>query len=209
MAAMLFYLAMARHTENDSYLVKRCIAEDLAAWSDLIKRYSNLITISIENRLKKYGFDLPRQDIEDIRQDMLGSIWRDKKLEGVKNREDISYWLAIVSGNAAMEYVRKRLSCKPKTVSIFDKLDEKELAEFIPSKALNPNDEASKNELSKKIDASLAALPSKERLIIKLNFFHGKKYEEISDILNLPAGTVSSYVKRAKEKLRESLKDFR
>ena len=80
--------------------------------------------------------------------------------------------------------------------------------ELIPSTGLNPSDELAKNELSKKIEEAVDALPTKEKLIIKLNLIYEKKYDEIAKILNLPKGTVSSYIKRAKEKLRCALKDF-
>lgn len=200
---------MKHDAEDDINLVEGCLRKDLASWAALVKKYSGLIYISIENRLKKYGFALPRQDIEDIRQNILASIWKGKKLKDVKNRKDISYWLAIVSGNSAVNYIRrKRFQHESKTVSLFDKIDEKELAEFVPSAGLNPKDEASNNELSKIMDETIESLPAKEKLIIKLNLLHGKKHDEIADILKLPGGTVSSCIKRAKGKIREALEDF-
>ena len=83
------------------------------------------------------------------------------------------------------------------------------MIQLIPSTQRDPIDELTRNELSRKIDTAIELLPSKERLIIKLHLLHEKKYEEISDILNIPYGTVSSYIKRTKEKLRTALKDFK
>ena len=201
---------MKNDFEGDISLVEGCIKKDLAAWAALVKKYSNLIHISIENRLKKYGHILSRQDTEDIRQNVLASIWKGEKLKEIRNREDISYWLAIVSGNVAVNHIRrKRFQAESKSISLFDKLDEKEFVELIPSASLNPKDEAMKNELSKKIDAVIELLPTKEKLVIKLNLLHNKEYSEISDILNIPKGTVSSHIKRAKGKLRKALKDFK
>lgn len=199
-----------RPFDDDMEIVEGCVKKDLKAWASLIEKYSNLISASIENRLKKYGYSLPCQDIEDIRQNVLASIWKDNKLESVRNRRNISYWLAIVSGNMAMLYVRSTLRKEPvKPVSIFDKIDETELLELIPSTELNPSDELAKNEISKKIAKEIDSLPPKEKFIIKLHLLYDKKYDEISGILNLPEGTVSSYIKRAKEKLRKRLKEFR
>lgn len=196
--------------ENDLKLVEGCINREIIAWSQLVNKYSNLISASIKARLKKYGITVSYQDIEDIQQNILASIWEDEKLKTIKNRKDISYWIAIVSGNAAIRYMYdKRFSEAPRTISLFEKIDEKELAQLIPATQSNTINELTRTELSKKIDTAIESLPSKEKLIIKLEILHNKKYSEISDILNIPHGTVSSYIKRAKEKLRIALKDFK
>jgi len=198
-----------KHPKDDTKLIDSCVNGDLAAWAALTQKYSALIKTAIACRLKKYGFSLPLQDIEDIRQTILTAIWRDRKLEGIKNKIDISCWLAIVSGNIAVEYLRKkRIAGEPKLIPLFDTLTDKEMAEFMPSAGRDPSDELARDELSLRIDEAIESLPSKERLIIKLNICHDKKFHEIAEMLNIPKGTVCSYIKRAKDKLREMLKDL-
>lgn len=193
----------------DRNLVEACIKKDLLAWAAFVKKYSNLISVSIVTRLKNYNLSASQYDIDDIRQNILSSVWKDGKLETVRNRDDISYWLAIVSGNKALEYMRKKRLFEPaKHISIFEKVNEKELSEVIPSAGPGPIDELSKEEISKKIEEAMGYLTIKENLAIRLNLFYGKSYEEISGILKMPKGTVSSHIKRAKEKLRENLTDF-
>ena len=194
---------------DDARLVADCIAGNKKAWQEFTDRYSGLISIAIETRLKKYGFRLSRADIEDIRQDVLLALWRGKKLEKIRNRGNISYWLAIVSGNMAIGYIRKKMSLEPvEPVSIFDAVGEKTIADIVPSPREDHEDRFSKSALSEKIDGLIGSLPPKEMLVIRLNIIHGKKYDEIADMLKMPPGTVSSCVKRAKEKLRKGLKDF-
>ncbi|MCX5712614.1 MAG: sigma-70 family RNA polymerase sigma factor [Candidatus Omnitrophica bacterium] len=193
--------------ENERALIDGCVKRDLAAWGVFVRKYSNLVSVAVENRAKKYGFYLIPQDIEDIRQNVFTLIWQDNKLSGVENSDSIAYWIAIVAGNEAMAHLRKRETRESeKAVSIFDKIDEKELAEVLPSDVISPADEAARNEISAKIDDAIKKLGPKERLIIKLHLIHNKKYHEISKMLNIPKGTVSSYVKRAKEELKERLK---
>jgi len=194
---------------DDSKLVEGCINRDLLCWADLVKKYAGLIHISIENRLKKYGFTLSDQDIEDIKQGFLTSLWKNGKLEGVVNRQNIAAWLAIVAGNAAMAYVRNaRIKEPPSKVSIFEKIGQGELQDLIESGSPSPLEELSSKELSERIDDAFDALDAQEKLVIKLNLIHDKKYEEIADILNMPIGTVSSHVKRAREKLKKYLKNL-
>ena len=58
-------------------------------------------------------------------------------------------------------------------------------------------------------DASIRSLffslPKEDRTILSLNIFMGYGSEEISEILNVPAGTVRSRKKRALDKLRSEL----
>jgi RNA polymerase sigma factor (sigma-70 family) len=193
--------------DDDRSLVEACLKKDAAAWELFVNKYSRLIFISIDIRLRKYGFTPAAHDIEEIRQALLTSIWRDGKLKSVRNRRGISYWLAIVSGNAAIEYMREaRRDEFNGAVSLSRPIGEGELADLLPSPGATPTEELSRKEALKNIERAIASLPVKEKLIAKLNILHGKNYREAAKMLRLPEGTVASYVKRAKERLRKILK---
>lgn len=207
---MLFFLTMdEKRPENDHYLVEACIKKDISAWSRLVKKYSRLICISIENRIKKYNLSASTRDIEDIKQNILTDIWKNNRLESITNRGDISYWISIVSGNAAIEHFRGReVRQEQRTTSLFDKIGEREPREIIPSEIANPRDELIRAEASNRIYEAIESLPGKERLMIKLHLIHDKKYREIAEILSVPKGTVSNCIKRAKDKLKRALKNI-
>jgi len=195
--------------KNDLHLVESCIKKDLAAWSILIKKYSGLVYISIENRLKKYGIDVSSHDIEDIKQNIFSDIWKNGKLSHITNRGDISYWIAILSGNAAVEHFRSKGARRMRnTVPLYNKIDDEELNEIFPSGIPGPNDELARAETEERIERAMESLPAREKLMIKLHLIHDKKYHEIAEFLGVPKGTVSSYIKRAKEKLKEVLKEL-
>jgi len=187
---------------DDRNLINRCLAKDPEAWSILTARYSTLISVSIKSRLRKCGFNLGSPEIEDIKQDVLMALWKQALLEKVKNRRNISYWLSIVSGNIAIDHMRK----KRREIPAYPTEDIAE--ELLISDNNNPIKALSDSETARRIESTIEKLPAKEKLVIKLNFLYGKKYEEISDILKLPAGTVSSYIKRAREKLKKDINKF-
>ncbi len=200
----------ANSFDNDISLINGCIKRDLTAWSCFAKKYSGLILVSIDDRLKGYGFSLPSYDLEDIRQDVLTAIWQNRKLEDLKNIDSLSYWLAMISGNEATEYMRKKQRREPfKTISIFDNRNGKELIESFVSPDPEAGSEISKHELIEKLSGSLDSLPRREKLIMELYLFHGKKYHDIADILSLPKGTVSCCINRSKKILRDALKNFK
>lgn len=194
---------------DDADLLHACITRDEAAWASFIAKYSALIAIAAQKRLKKYSLTVSREDIHDIRQDVLTSIWKDNMLADVRNASSLTYWLAIVSGNAAMLYMRRKRRIEgAKTVSISDTDDGTDILEFIASPDKSATEQLDRVEAAGMVEKALGSLPAKERLIIQLAVVHGRKYEEISAILGIPTGTVSCYMKRAKERLRERLKDL-
>jgi len=176
-------------SKDDTGLVEKCISKDASAWRALVNKYSVLIENAIYNRARKYGISLPCHDIEDIMQNVLTTIWKGNKLSTVKNRKNISCWLAVVSGNAAAQYLSDQDNIKPLG-------EEEEAIPVVPA----PDEEA-----ISEIEKAMEELPPKEKLIVQLYFFYDKKYREIADMLDLPEGTVSSYIKRSKFRLRKSL----
>ncbi len=52
-------------------------------------------------------------------------------------------------------------------------------------------------------------LPEKYRQVIEMRHMEEKSYQEISDLLDLPLGTVKAHIFRAREMLYKALKDKR
>jgi RNA polymerase sigma factor (sigma-70 family) len=196
------------HFDDNAHLIRSCIAKDLPAWDFFTKKYSNLVLSSIDRRLRKYGIYPKPDDLIEIRQDVLSFLWESGKLAEVRDPESLKYWLAVVSGNTALQYMKNKARItRLAPVSLSEMIGDTELIELMPSGAPTPAEELGRSELSGKIDEVIESLPPKEKLVLKLNILHGKKYEEIAKIIALPPGTVSNYIKRAKERLRKKLRD--
>lgn len=198
--------------KDDSRLVERCIRKDPLAWAELVKKYTALIDISIENRLKKHSLDFTRADRDDIRQNALVLVWKGGSLASVRNTSDISSWLAMISGNAAIDHMRRKIARDGfRPVSLSDPVgDERaeELIECLSSNAPTPKDEAIRAEMARAVRSALRDLAASERLMVKLSIFHGKTQDEIAHIMRIPVGTVASGIKRAKDELRKYLKKY-
>jgi RNA polymerase sigma-70 factor (ECF subfamily) len=195
--------------EDDAALIRSCVERDLSAWDLFVKKYSGHILTSIGCRLRKYGIYLKAEDLKEVQQDTLTLLWEGGKLAEIRNPASLKYWLAIISGNTAVQYMRRqkrldRLAAK----SLSETIGGTEMADMLPSSVLTPAQELERSELSEKIEKALESLPDKEKLALKLSLLYGKKYEEISGIMAMPPGTVSSYIKRAKKRLRKKLQQF-
>ncbi|PIZ74746.1 hypothetical protein COY06_03710, partial [Candidatus Peregrinibacteria bacterium CG_4_10_14_0_2_um_filter_41_8] len=79
---------------------------------------------------------------------------------------------------------------------------------------LNIADELNlKQAVAQKIDAKLireaiSDLDSKYRDVLVLKFLEDKDYNEISDIIKKPVATVGTLINRAKNKIKEALKQY-
>jgi RNA polymerase sigma-70 factor (ECF subfamily) len=195
--------------EDDASLIRSCIGRDPSAWDFFVKKYSGHIQASIEYRLRKYCIKLRVEDIKEIQQNVLSLLWEGGKFTEIRNPESIKYWLAIVSGNTAVQYMRRqkqldRLAC----ASLSEKIGGMELVEMIPSGALTASQELDRSELIEMMEEAIESLPAKEKLALKLNLLYDKKYGEISGIMSIPPGTVSNCINRAKERIRKKLRDY-
>jgi len=196
------------YENGDSMLIDDCLTGNADAWAFFTKKYSDLITLSIRARLKKYGLKPSVEEVEDLRQTVLKGLWDDKKFKNIRNRENISYWLAITAGNIATECMRQKARSEDNVVFTTGDIESDYASEIEPACQSNPRDAACRGEFLDKLHTAMRSLDPKEKLILKMGLLHGKKYREISDILKLPPGTVSSYLKRAKNKVRKALKDY-
>ncbi|MBP7055834.1 MAG: sigma-70 family RNA polymerase sigma factor [Candidatus Omnitrophica bacterium] len=202
-------MSQIEEIHDDGQLINRCLDKDMNAWARLVSKYSPLISAAIVNRLKLYGFTVSEHDTKDIRQQILTDLWEKNKLSELKNPRSLPYWIAITSGNTALTYMRQKKKMPDRSfVPISCDYDGKDLAEILPSDALDPRSESSYNELKEKFTQAMEEFSDQEKIVFKLNIFHNKRYEDIAGILNMPAGTVASHVKRAKEKLKSSLREF-
>jgi RNA polymerase sigma-70 factor (ECF subfamily) len=68
-----------------------------------------------------------------------------------------------------------------------------------------PQDKLQRIRLEQKFKEALMALPAKQRIIFVLRFYENQSYTEISQILNIPRGTVMSRLNRARKKLKALL----
>jgi RNA polymerase sigma-70 factor (ECF subfamily) len=195
--------------EDDKAIIEGCAARDIAAWEAFTKKYSRLMRISIEKRLRRCGFETTSHDVDDILQDALSSMWRSDKMASLDNISSLPCWISMLAQNAAVSHLRKaRRGVRYEILPHTDTGDEVDLISSLFAGGSVPADELSRQELSKKIDQSIEDLPSVEKLVIKLHLLHGKKYHEIAKMTRMPKNTVSSHVRRGKERLRAALKCF-
>lgn len=175
--------------------------EELVSLSLENKRFFAEIVGRYEHRLSVYIGRLGRlsaEDTEDVLQEVFLAVYQN--LNSFDADLKFSSWIYRIAHNATMAFFRKR-RVRPEG-HVID-ASEEVLATIASELSLMRELEAKDDR--EKVNAALAQLSERAREVLILKFFEHKSYDEISDILTLPPGTVATRLHRAKEELRRIL----
>lgn len=93
----------------------------------------------------------------------------------------------------------------PKTLSLDQATadDDQRMSATLASDAPGVEEEAENREMVEALRKAIERLPEEQRMVIVLAEHQGMKYEQISEVLDIPVGTVKSRMHAAVAKLRE------
>jgi RNA polymerase sigma-70 factor, ECF subfamily len=139
-----------------------------------------------------------QEDAEDILQEVFIKVY--KNLNNFDTSLKFSSWIYRITHNQTISHHRKS-KARPQTI-------DSDKNEIILEMIKSDDDTVKKIDndiLRKNIDKALTKIGIKYKEALVLRFFEEKDYNEISDILQKPLGTVATLINRAKKKLKEEL----
>ncbi|MEL7498630.1 MAG: sigma-70 family RNA polymerase sigma factor [Planctomycetota bacterium] len=184
---------MPDHHSNlkDSELIRQTLDGDKSAFGVLIRRYQNRLFNSMVHILRS------ETDAEDAVQDAF--VLAFTKLSTFKGKSQLFTWLYRIAYNVAVTRMRQR---KP-VVSLDGKPDQSRMD--FPDPGPAPDDRMHRGEQVSELNRALDRLSEEHRSILILREMDELDYDAISEILDLPIGTVRSRLHRARHQLREIL----
>ena len=194
-------------------LIKRCIKKDRGAWDEFIKRYQGLVARSVRYKLRRLNLNLPKGEFCDIVQEVFLFIWEKDKLVGINDTVCIRAWLAMVSVNRTFNYCKnKSFRLERDAYSLDEEISQDKpgitLGSILASDKLSTEKSLESREISRAIEREISKLNHKQQLALKLNLYEEKTQRDIAAIMNIPKNTVATLIRRAKNQLKESLRDF-
>jgi RNA polymerase sigma-70 factor (ECF subfamily) len=163
----------------------------------LIDRYSDKLRRYIM-RLGVHNAD----DQDDVLQEVFLKVYR--YLHNFDTSLPFSSWIYRIAHNETMTWFRKR-SVRPEGHLVGES---EEVLAFIVSELQDPETHSVAKFDADQLRTALFSLDTKYRDSLMLRFFEGKEYEEISDILKIPVGSVGTLIHRGKDKLRQQLQQY-
>ncbi len=194
--------SLREHTDQDVVALAKEGRDE--AYRELIRRYERPVFSLIFRMVRN------RELAEDLVQETFIKVLN--AVQSYRPEFKFSSWVFKIANNAAIDHLRKR---ELDTLSLEGSphADTPELVEAtalqISERGENQLQEVENRELGSTIESAIGLLRPEYRSCILLRHVEGRSYEEIAEILNLPLGTVKTYIHRARNELRVSLKDLR
>lgn len=175
-----------------------------AACRELVERYQRPVFSLI------YRMVRDRELAEDLSQETFVKVLN--ALSTYRPEFKFSSWVFKIANNVAIDQLRRReldtLSLEGSPHATTPEMIEATALE-LGEAAESALDEVANRELGGEIERAIAKLRPEYRSCILLRHVEGRPYEEIAEILDLPLGTVKTYIHRARHELRNTLGHLR
>jgi RNA polymerase sigma-70 factor (ECF subfamily) len=184
--------------EVDQQLVERAQRGDKKAFELLVSKYQR----KLGRLLSRYIRDA--SEVEDVTQEAFIKAYR--ALPTFRGDSAFYTWLYRIGINTAKNYL-VALGRRAPTMTEVDNEEAESIEEGEQLKDLNtPENQMMSRQIAETVNLTLQELPEELRTAITLREIDGMSYEEISQIMNCPIGTVRSRIFRAREAIAERLR---
>jgi len=176
---------------NDQQLIQQVLAGRVESFGLLVQRYQDRLFNGMVPILRS------EPEAEDIVQEAF--VLAFTKLDSFQGNSAFFTWLYRIAYNLAISRLRRRRG----GVSLDS---QREKTGFdLPDVSASPSSNLEQQERIELVHEALGKLSEEHRSILVLREMQELDYEAISEILDLPIGTVRSRLHRAREQLREQL----
>jgi RNA polymerase sigma-70 factor (ECF subfamily) len=177
--------------EESLSLIERAQGGDLAAFREIIERYSP--------RIHSIAYQMVgnSEDAQDIAQEVCLRLY--SSLDKFDPKHSFTTWLYRVTVNLSIDYQRR--SARHRHVSLDEMEDETGFEDRRP----RPDSRAERNELRGVVSQLVQDLPLKQRKVFVLRDLQGFSSEEVAEILKCSPVTVRVHLARARGRIKEAL----
>lgn len=193
---MASYSNLSDKGKEDLRLVLLARDGDQKAYAKLMTRYRDAIYFMLLKMVNN------RDDADDLTIEAFGKAF--KNIHQYSPEYAFSTWLFKIATNNCIDYLRKKRGI---LISIDTDPQESNRAPVVLDSGLRtPEEELVRSQKAKELKTVVSTLKPRYRQLIELRYFKEYSYEEISDELSLPLGTVKAQLFRARELLYNILK---
>ena len=180
---------------TDEQLIKAFQNGELKAYKILLSRFKDPLMNYI------YNFVNDVQIAEDVLQETFLRLYKNKHY--YKEIAKFSTWIYTIAGNLARTELRKNK--RHRIFSINNFMGEDKDFE-LESGGQSPEEKTYSDMLQDEVKRAIQKLPESFKDAVLLRDVQGLDYEEISEILETPLGTVKSRINRGRARLAKMLK---
>lgn len=147
---------------------------------------------------------LGRRDwAEDVLQDAFINIWRFASQYDTATATPMA-WITVIVRNRTLDYLRQQKALVASAgIEWSTKLDD-ELAADVPG----PFELAVGNQQARRLAAGLTRLEVSQRRAVTLAYLCDLTHAEVAEVMNVPLGTVKTWIRRGTQQLKFELADL-
>lgn len=177
------------------------LKNDERAFAELMGRHRKSLYHTMLKMIKN------TDDAEDLTLEAFAKAFR--SLDKFKKEFTFSTWLFRIASNNAIDFIRKKKLDTLSITSAYTDESGEDVGLDIKDESLDPQEEAIKSQKTEIMLNFVGKLPPKYQRLVDLRFFQELSYEEISEKISIPLGTVKAQLHRAKELLYDLIKNKR
>jgi RNA polymerase sigma-70 factor (ECF subfamily) len=178
--------------------LRRCAAGEQAACTALVTAHARMAGTII---LRTTGH---AQGVEDLVQETFLRVFR--SVAAFEGRSRLSTWICTIARRVAIDEMRRGDRRPQQIRRSAQNVDEDPAIEELPDTGQQgPEAAVSRDQLDSLVQRELQALPERYRLPLRYAAIDGVDYDSIAAMLDLPVGTVKTFVFRGKQMLRERI----
>jgi RNA polymerase sigma-70 factor (ECF subfamily) len=183
--------------DNDRTQIQRILGGEPRAFEALIHDHRKLVFHVVARLIPN------RSDREEICQDVFVKVYQN--LSKFQFESKLSTWIARIAYNTSLSYLEK------KRLMLYEDLKTEEDDAEYPIAADAWHEEQGmdgklmEREIRGVLETEITRLPVHYRTVLTLYHVDELSYEEIGLVMNMPQGTVKSYLFRARRMLKERL----
>ena len=185
---------------SDQQVVEWALEGNEWAFRDIVRRYERPLFSLI------YRMVRDRERAEDLAQDSFVKALN--ALASYRPQYKFSSWIFKIANNVSIDHLRKK---ELDTLSLDGPPDEMGPGGQGPlqigDRAESPLDEMEAREIGSEIEQAIARMRPEYQTCVLLRYVDGRPYEEIAEIMELPLGTIKTYIHRARAELKGYLSE--
>ena len=185
----------SRENGDEAELIAKSREGDRDAFTVLIERY--------ERRVVGVALAVVHNQDDALELAQETFVRAFENLKNFESRSSFSTWLYRIAANLSIDFWRRE-----GRYNVLRGEDAENELRRLPSGQGDSYRAASQTELGERLKEALEQLTPEHRAVVLLREVEGLSYDEISDVLQCPRGTVMSRLHYARNKLRSILKDF-
>jgi len=182
---------LSEKAQKDLIFVERAIKGDQSAYAFLMERYRESIYFTMLKMVNN------TDDADDLTIEAFGKAFN--RLEQYSPTYAFSTWLFKIASNNCIDFIRKK-RIKITSMDSGIKTDDGDILYFdAESNTMDPEETIMHNQKVLHMRELVSKLKPRYRVLVEKRYFEELSYEEISEELDLPLGTVKAQLFRARD----------